>query len=292
MRQVALMLAVDEFGTLGAAAKSIGISQPAASKILNAMEDAFGLQVFDRIGRTLRMNAAGIQVMKSFHGLQGTIEQLQRDINDLRLGRAGHLAIGSIMAASPTYLTLVLAKLKEKFPLISVTIEVGTSDRLMELLDDGTLDMVIGRVPGQNGAYRFTPLSEEPILLVCAINHPLIKVRKPEFKRLTQYPWVLQPEGSPMRDVIVQEFMAHHSPIPAGLLETSSTMITVHIVSRTNMIAALPQSVANGFCKHKMLGLVNYTIGYQIASYGSIVRVDRPLSPQADHLLRMLHVDE
>jgi len=76
------------------------------------------------------------------------------------------------------------------------------------------------------------------------------------------------------------------------LLETSSTMITVLLVNRTKMIAALPQSVANGFCKHKMLGLVNYTIGYQIASYGSIVRVDRPLSPQAEHLLRMLHVDE
>lgn len=289
MRQVVLMLAVEEHRTLGAAAKAIGISQPAATKMLHEMEEALGQPVFDRIGRTLRLNSAGRRVLLSFRGLLGTMEQLQRDLQELRLGRAGHLALGSIMAASPTYLTLALAKLKAEYPLVSVTIEVGTSDRLMEQLDEGSLDIVIGRVPGSTGAYRFAPLSEEAILVVCAPDHPLARVRQPPFERLTQYPWVLQPQGSPMRDVIVQEFTEHHSPLPAGLLETSSTLITVHLVSRTNMVAALPHSVAKGFRKHKMLGLVNYTMRHRLASYGSIVRDDRPLSPQAEHFMRLLH---
>lgn len=289
MRQVALMLAIEEHVTLGAAAKAIGISQPAATKMLHEMEEAIGQPVFDRIGRTLRLNTAGKRVLLSFRGLLGSMEQLQHDLNELRQGRAGQLALGSIMAASPTYLTLALAKLKAEHPLLSFTIEVGTSDRLMEQLDEGSLDVVIGRVPGSTGAYRFTPLSEEAISVVCAPDHPLARVRQPSFERLTQYPWVLQPQGSPMRDVIVEEFMEHHRPLPTGLLETSSTLITVHLVSRTNMIAALPQSVAKGFRRHKMLGLLNYTMGHRLASYGSIVRDDRPLSRQADHFLRLLH---
>ena len=159
----------------------------------------------------------------------------------------------------------------------------------MALLDEGALDVVIGRVPGATTGYEFRPLSEEPISLVCATDHPLAKLRTLTFNRLLQFPWVLQPEGSTMRDAILQEFQEHHAPLPSGLLETSSTMITVHLISRTQMIAALPQSIALGFQKYEMLSIVRYHVRPRLASYGSIVRADRPISVQAAHFLRLLH---
>lgn len=289
MRQVALMLAIEEHGSLGAAAKAIGITQPAATKMLHELENALGQPLFDRVARSLRVNAAGQRVLLSFAGMRGTMEQLQRELHELQLGRAGQLSVGSIMAASPTYLTLALAKLKAQYPLVSVTIEVGTSDRLMEQLDDGSLDVVIGRVPGSTEGYRFTSLAEEAISVVCAPTHPLARLRQPAFEQLTHYPWVLQPPGSPMRDVILKEFLAHQIALPREILETSSTMITVHLVSRTNMISTLPESVAKGFRKHKMLGIVPYAMHNRLASYGSLVRADRPLSAQAEHFIRLLH---
>lgn len=289
MRQVALLLAIEENGTLGAAAREIGMTQPAATKMLNELEETLGQKLFDRVGRVLRLNAAGQRAMLSFRGMRGTLEQLQRELHELRLGSAGRLFIGSIMAASPTFLTRALAKLKQQYPLLSVAIEVGTSDKLMGQLDEGELDVVIGRVPGEAGGYQFRPLSEEPISVVCAPEHPLTKVRAPVFSRLREYPWVLQPEGSPMRDVIVQEFLEHHVQLPTGLLETSSTLITIHLVTHTQMIAALPKSVAMGFQRHRMLGLVKYSVRNRLAAYGSVVRADRPMSAQTEHFLRLLH---
>ena len=289
MRQVALLLAIEASGTLGAAARTIGMTQPAATKMLHELEVTLGQDLFDRAGRVLKLNAAGQLATQSFRGMTGTLEQLQRDLRELSLGSAGRLSVGSIMAASPTYLTRALAKLKDQYPLLSVNIEVGTSQGLMEQLDEGTLDTVIGRVPGAAGEYLFEPLSEEAISVVCAPDHPLARLRAPAFNRLTDYPWVLQPAGNPMHDVIMQEFMEHHTPLPSGPLETSSTMITVHLVARSRMIAALPQSVAKGFHKHRMLGLVRYPVRNRLASYGSIVRADRPSSPQAEHFLRLLH---
>jgi DNA-binding transcriptional LysR family regulator len=289
MRQVALLLAIDSNGTLGAAARAIGMTQPAATKMLHELETTLGQTLFDRIGRVLKLNAAGHLATRRFRGMTGTLEQLQRDLQELHLGSAGRLSVGSIMAASPTYLTRALAKLKDQYPRLSVNIEVGTSQGLMEQLDEGKLDTVIGRVPGASGDYRFTPLSEEAVAVVCAPEHPLVRLRAPDFHRLTAYPWVLQPAGNPMHDVIVQEFMEHHTPLPSGLLETSSTMITVHLVARSHMVAALPQSVAKGFHRHHMLGIVRYTMRNRLASYGSIVRADRPRSAQAQHFLRLLH---
>lgn len=289
MRQVALLLAIEESGTLGAAARQLGMTQPAATKMLAELEGTLGQRLFERAGRALQINDAGRQALLGFKGVRGTLEQLQRELHELQLGLSGRLSIGSLMAASPTYLTLALAKLQQQRPLLSVQVEVGTSQRLMALLDEGRLDVVIGRVPGAAADYRFKPLSEEPIALVCAPGHPLEKSRKLTFERLRQFPWVLQPEGTPMREVVLQEFQVHHAPLPSGLLETSSTLITVHLVSRTHMIAALPRSVAKGFQKHRMLAVLPYALRHSLASYGSVVRADRPLSSQAQHFLHLLH---
>lgn len=289
MRQVALLLAIEESGTLGGAARQIGMTQPAATKMLTELENTLGQKLFARVGRTLQINDAGRRTLLGFKGVRGTLEQLLRELRELQLGQSGHVSIGSIMAASPTYLTLSLAKLKQEHPLLSVQIEVGTNDHLMALLDEGTLDVVIGRVPGATSGYEFRPLSEEPISLVCAPDHPLAKLRPLTFNRLLKFPWVIQPEGSPMRDAILQEFQEHHAPLPSGLLKTSSTMITVHLISRTQMIAALPRSIALGFQKHGMLSVLRYLVRPRLASYGSIIRADRPISVQASHFLRLLH---
>ena len=289
MRQVSLLLAVSDHGTLGAAAAAIGLSQPAATKMLAELESTLGQRLFDRVGRGLTINEAGRRTVQGFRGLRGTLRRLQDDLDELRLGRAGHLAVGSIMAASPTWLTLALARLKARLPRVSVLVEVGTSDRLMAQLDDGALDIVVGRAPTDGRDHVFRPLSEEPISIVAAHGHPLARVRHLGFERLRDYPWVLQPEGTPIREAVLQTFQRHDAALPTGLIETSSAMITVHLVSRTKMIAALPESVARGFQKHRMLARLAFPVAARLASYGSITRIDRPLSPQADHFLQLLH---
>lgn len=289
MRQLALLLAIDEHRTLGAAASSLGMTQPAATKMLHELEQSLGQQLFERVGRTIQMNAAGRCALLSFRGMRGTLEQLHRELHELKLGGSGRVSVGSIMAASPTYLTGAIEKLMRDLPLLSINIAVGTSDELMGRLDEGELDAVIGRVPPGGGAYIFRPLAEEDIAVVCAPGHPLAKVRNPSFEQISQFPWVFQQEGSPMREVVAQEFREHHAALPRGLLETSSTLITVHLISRTQMISALPQSVAKGFSKKGMLGIVKYRMRNRLASYGSVTRSDRPMSEQAAHFLQLVH---
>lgn len=289
MRQLALLLAIDEHGTLGAAASSLGMTQPAATKMLHELEHSLGQKLFERVGRTIQMNPAGRCALLSFRGMRGTLEQLHRELHELQLGGSGKVSVGCIMAASPIYLTSAIEKLKSDFPLLSINIAVGTSNELMDRLDEGELDAVIGRVPAGGGSYIFQPLAEEELSVVCAPTHPLAKVRKPSFEQICRFPWVLQQESSPMREVIAQEFREHHAALPRGLLETSSTLITVHLVSRTQMISVLPQSVAVGFSRSGMLGIVKYKMRNRLASYGIVKRNDRPLSSQAAYFLQLVH---
>jgi DNA-binding transcriptional LysR family regulator len=240
-------------------------------------------------------------VMSYFRGLRGSMEALGRELTQLRQGGAGTLLVGSIMAASPDLLTEALIRLKRLFPLITVEISVATSDRLMELLREGTLDIVIGRMLGLSAQdYDFRPIGDEALAVIVALDHPLAKAYplKPAtntrqarvpFEALLDYPWILQPTGSPMRDVMEQEFRTHHAPLPKGLIATSSILTTTNLIAKTDMVAVIPHSVASRYERHRLLRILPYALSHKLTAYGSIVQRDRPLSAAAAHFLELLH---
>ena len=79
MRQIALLLAVDECSTLRAAADQMGLTQPAATKMLAELESALGQRLFDRVGRGAVLNPAGERVLGYFRGIRGSVEALNRE---------------------------------------------------------------------------------------------------------------------------------------------------------------------------------------------------------------------
>ena len=165
MRQVALILAIDEQGTLRAAAGQLGLTQPAATKMLHDLEDALGLPLFDRVGRGLKLNAAGERVTCYFQNFRGGMEALNRELLELRRGSAGRLAVGSIMAASPGRLTRALLDLRAQWPMLSMEVAVDTSDRLLSQLREGVLEVVLGRLTGEDGdEYEFRAIDDEALL--------------------------------------------------------------------------------------------------------------------------------
>jgi DNA-binding transcriptional LysR family regulator len=192
--------------------------------------------LFDRVGRGLKLTDSGRCTLAYFQGLRGTIEALGRQLQELHQGSAGKLVIGSIMAASPDLLTQALLQLKARYPLLAIEITVDTSDRLLELLHEGTLDLVVGRISSQTpGDHVFTPIAEEALSVIAAVDHPLAGQSVVRFKELLLYPWILQPVGSPMREVMEQEFKLHQATLPRGLIETASILTTTNLMTRSQI---------------------------------------------------------
>ncbi|WP_280190528.1 LysR family transcriptional regulator [Delftia sp. PS-11] len=290
MRQVALMLAIDEQGTLRGAAAQMGLTQPAATKMLHELESALGLPLFDRVGRGLRLNAAGERVTGYFHHLRGSMESLNRELQELREGSAGRLVVGSIMAASPGRLTQALLALKRQWPLLSIEVAVDTSDRLLAQLSEGVLEVVVGRPTAQGDtAHFFQPIDDEALSIIVGLEHPLAQARSVTFAALQAYGWVLQPPGSPMRTLIEQEFQAHRLPLPRGLIETSSILTSMNLVRNSDLVAVIPQAVARDNAEHGMVRILPYRLQCSLDAYGSLVRRDRPLSQAAAQFLALLH---
>ena len=296
MRQVLLMLSIHEHRTLHAAAHQLGMTQSAASKMLRELEEALGETLFDREGRGLKLNAAGQAVMNSCRSLRSTMTALGHELYKLRLGSAEKIFIGSIMVALPDCLSSALLETKSIYPLLSVEVVIDTSDRLIELLRDGTLDIVIGRLPKDAGPAGqecvFRPIGEEEVSIVAAPDHPLVNLSKntpAPFESLMDYPWILQPQGSTSREVIEEEFVSHHVAMPTGFIETSSLLFTSTLLKRGNMLAVAPRSIAVQYEETGSLRIIPYSFTHRLSAWGSIVHRDRHTTPARDKLLELLH---
>ncbi len=289
MRQVALLLAIGQHRTLRAAAAQLGLTQLAATKMLQELESAMGHALFDRVGRGLQLTAAGHCVLAYFEGLQGHFDALTRELGELEQGSAGKLCIGSIMAASPAVLTQALIRLKALYPLLTIEITVDTSDRLSDALRRGDLDLVIGRVPDTNaGAFSFSPIAEEALSIVASPQHPLAGQARVAWAELLAYPWILQPHGSPMREVMEHEFKNQRSPLPRGLIETASILTTTNLIGNSDMLAVMPTEVAERYEAHGLLACLRYTVRQRLSVYGTIAARDRPAGPAATQLMQFL----
>jgi len=112
-----------------------------------------------------------------------------------------------------------------------------------------------------------------------------------KFASLLDYPWILQPTGSPMREVLEQEFRMLQAPSPKGLIETASILTTTNLIAATDMVGVMPQSIADTYARHGLLAILPCFIRHKMEAFGSITRKDRPLSEAARFFLAALHGD-
>ncbi len=290
MRQVALILAIGEHGTLRKASAELGMTQPAATKMIQELESALGQRLFERVGRGQKLSPAGESVLRYFRGMRGSVESMTRELAELQLGSSGRVSVGSIMAPSSNLLTEAIIALKKTYPLLSVDVTLDTSDRLFELLRQGTLDVAIGRIRDEHRAdYSFDELENEELAVVVGTHHPLVSKKAVKFASLLDYTWILQPHGSPMREVLEEEFRMLQAPSPKGAIETASILITTNLIAESDMIGVLPKSIADTYDKHGLLKVLPCHIQHKMESFGSITRKDRPLSEAARVFLAALH---
>jgi DNA-binding transcriptional LysR family regulator len=139
---------------------------------------------------------------------------------------------------------------------------------------------------------HFHAIEDEALAIVVGNDHPLARKRRVAFESLLDYPWVLQPQGSPMRSLIDREFRNHGASLPKGLIETGSILTTINLIRRSNLVAVIPEAVALNDAKHGMLHVVPYLFGQTLEAYGSLVRRDRPLSGHAKAFLMLLHSED
>lgn len=289
-KQLRLVDVLGRTGNLRRAAAEMNMTQPAATKILQDLEEMLGVLLFERTSRAMVATEIGAHVVDYARRALTDGERFASGLANLKRGGYGALALGAIMATASDLLPRAIAELKRQRPLMTIQVLATTSDQLIAALDRGELDLVIGRIPSvrDRAKFDFEPLSMEELWAFAATSHPLAQREHLDLADMGDLPWVLQPAPSPMRLLIDTAFAAAGLRTLDNLVETSSIFATLNLVRHAGMISMLPstivaQEVASG-------GFVRLPLEVEgrLDPYGIVTPKGVAMTPNATEFLSIL----
>ncbi|EHP38370.1 LysR family transcriptional regulator [Cupriavidus basilensis OR16] len=292
MKQLQLLIALDDHKSLHQAASAMAMTQSAASKALQELEGMLDAPLFERSKSGMRPNQFGHCVIRYARLLATDLSALCQDMAEIRSGKGGHLAVGAIMGAVPDVLVPALETMQADQPNLSVEIVEDTSLRMLTLLDDGRLDLVIGRalVSDQPAKYQYQAIGEEPISVVVGYGHAAPRARALAFADLAGYRWIVYPGQMPMHELLQRELDMAGQGMPPNAITTASTFVTVAMLQRSaKLVSLLPTSVAELFARQKMLRILPVRMQSRQQTFGVVTRRGGTLSAAAAQLIRLLH---
>jgi molybdate transport repressor ModE-like protein len=215
-----LLLAVARLGSLGRAARELGITQPAASSRIRSMERQLGVALVDRSPRGSRLTDAGALVTDWARRIVEAAEAFDAGAQALRVRRDSRLRVAASMTIAEYLLPGWLIALRAQRPDTAVSLLAGNSAAVAErlLADEADLGFVEGlSVPAGLDA---TVVARDRLIVVTAPGHPWARRRRPlSAGELASTPLVLREEGSGTRQVL----NAALGGLARPLLELSST---------------------------------------------------------------------
>jgi DNA-binding transcriptional LysR family regulator len=254
LRQISLIAAIDDNGSLKRAAEMIGMSQPRATKSLQEAEELVERKLFHRTNRGLLPTAAGECVIRNAKTMLAQLGKMEQELDGMAGGNWSRLRVGTIMGAVP-FVTEVIQRHLQRFPQTSFEIIEDTSAELLRQLDRGLLDLAIGRssVSSTPQLYNVTTFHDELLAVVANPAHPLVGRKRVQLEELADSRWIVYTASMPMRVSLEHEYRNAGLPFPSALLETRSALATMSLIQgNPNTVALLSSDVATFFVNFGM----------------------------------------
>ena len=289
-RQIMLLVALDEHRNLRRAAAAIHTTQPAATALLQQLEEGLAVPLFERHARGMEPTLYGEVMIRYARSVLHDFEHAGKELAALGGGAARLVRIGSVVGAVPPILTQAPGRFKDDHPRVRVTLQVDTSDLLMPGLLRGDLDVVLGRLPDQfyDEDLEIEQMEGEAMSVVARPGHSLFDRRKLGIGDLAGQTWILHPSGSPMRRRIEQALQEASVSAPPDIVETASILATTALLESTDMISVVPLDVARHYANYGMLAVLPVELPISMAKLGIITRKQKDLSPAVRAFLRTL----
>jgi DNA-binding transcriptional LysR family regulator len=287
LNQIRDLLAVVEAGSLRAAARRIGVSQPAMSKSLAQLERELQAQLLLRTARGIVLTPAGRAFVARGRVIDGELRKAHDDLAALRGRREGAVAFGVGPAVTFPLVPDAMARFRAKWPRAHVRIREGMRNALLPLVRDETLDFSISEnvASGGEAGLQFKPLIQPELAIAARRGHPLVSATS--LQELAGASWlVFNLPGS--RGALERTFEAHGLPPPSALVHCESYATALALIARSDLLGLVLRQLMEVPATQQFLQRVRPREKISRPTIGIFSRADAPLSPTAAAMVQAL----
>jgi DNA-binding transcriptional LysR family regulator len=242
-RQLTYLLAVAEKGTIGKAAESLGISQPALTKSIKTLEDALQVKLLERRPRGVFPTVYGDAVIARARSVRLHMDDLLSELQSLRAGIGGIIRIGMAQGVASRLIPLATLRVLAEYPNVRFSVMTGAVDRLVALLEAGDIEFAVtpfGRQSFGSGVVEEFLFHDRPMIVVRS-DHPLADHAQLQPQQLVHCKWVLSDFSTPLRRAFDQIFVSDNLPPPTPMIESDSVIYTKSILMQTDFASFFPR---------------------------------------------------
>lgn len=257
-RELMAAMAVARSGTLSAAARKLGLSQPAVSQHLAHLESRLERPLFVRTPSSARPALGAGPVIEAMGLALAEIDQGLEEIRFLSGGSDGRLRIGALPLALPVLLPRAIDSVLDRYRDARIAVDVGGYEGLEAGLRTGEIDAIIGSLrPRATVPDLIThTLFEDGPTIVASPGHPLLSHATPRLADLAAADWVLPFPQVPLRQEFDTLLADAHLPPPAHSIETNSmTIVRALLAARPRLAVVSAHQVSDDIARGALVRL-------------------------------------
>jgi DNA-binding transcriptional LysR family regulator len=287
LRDLRYFEAIAETGHVGRAASKMFRTQPALTGSVRRLEAALGTSLFERVGRGIRLTAAGEALVSRARALRIASEDTVREIGEVGAGVAGQVRIGVL----PTLARFLVPPLCRVFlhdaPAVTVKTVIAQNDVLGAHLEAGEIDFMVSTGTKAAADLAIHPVLRDEAVVIASRNHPILR-RKARIQDLLAFRWVLAPPSVGTRQWLERAFHGHGLPGPDVQIETNLILMMPTLIHKTKLLTFTSRRHTSRTDAGATLAEVRVKETTMPRRFDVVYRRDGYLSPAARKLLALL----
>lgn len=291
LRDLNILTAVIQTGSMGKAAAALAMTQSAVSKSIADLEHTLGVHLLDRSRRGIEPTMYGRALNQCGLTLFDDLRQGLELIDFLADPTMGELRVGTTPALATYVVPAILEPLSQQYPRVVFHVSEADTIVLYRELQDRKVDLLITRMsePASNDLVDARVLFFDPLVVAAGTQNPWTKRRKVTLFDLMNEPWTLSASDTFIGGFVAKAFHASGLEVPRTTVFTSCIHLRNKLLAGGRFLTVVPRFVLNGPLKDQSLKALPIELPMTRRPVGIVTLKNRTISPLAQLFIDRAH---
>jgi DNA-binding transcriptional LysR family regulator len=245
LRDLHILMAIADTGSMAKAAAKMRISHPAVSKAISEIEGTLGVRLLDRGSQGAELTAYGEVLLRCGVNVFDEMQQSLRSLQYLSDPNSGEVRLGCTDIILHSLVPPIVRRFARQHPGVQLDVKLtNPGEHQIQELRERKIDLLITRATGQQDDFHSEVLFDEPFVFVVGAHSEFARKRRIALKDIIGANWVLPPYDSAPGALIAAVFQANDLSPPRPSVKTIAIQLTVSLIASGEFVGILPASVA------------------------------------------------